>query len=162
MDPELLLLRVAQFGRLLQRSWQVGPWRQQPMLPSKRPTSTAGLPIGLDESMPMQLFRLPKHHAIGGEQHTIEGLMHLSSRAGGDQQIGTISHHRNRRQGHQPGRWCDAAGFDQAAGGGPFDGLGGLTMQHPQAAFTAQRDPGDRERETKGERWQRPHVRTHG
>ena len=111
--------------------------------------------------MPKQRLRLTKGHTISGEQHPIEGLVDLSRRTSGDEQIGAISQHRHGSQGHQAGRWRDAAGFDQAACGGSLNGLGGLAVQHPQTALTAQGNPGNRERETKGGRWQRPGARTH-
>ena len=161
MDPQLLLLLRVQGRSCHQRFRQSFPFSEQPVPARKRPTSTAGLPIGLHQPMPKQRLRLTKGHTISGEQDPIEGLVHLSRRTGGDEQIGAIGHHRHGSQGHQTSRWRDAAGFDQAACGGSLNGLGGLAVQHPQTALTAQGNPGNRERETKGGRWQRPRARSH-
>jgi len=78
VDPQLLLLLGAQGRRRHQRFRQSLPFRQQPVLPGQRPTSTARLPAGLHQPMPKQRLRLTKGHAISGKQHPIKGLMHLS------------------------------------------------------------------------------------
>ena len=56
--------------------------------------------MGLHQPMPKQRLRLTQGHAISGEQHPIEGLVDLSRRTGGDEQIGAIGHHRHGSQGH--------------------------------------------------------------
>ena len=150
MDPQLLLLLGAQGRRCHQRFRQSFPFSEQPVPARKRPTSTTGLPIGLHQPMPKQGLRLTQRHTISRNNTRSRDWRTLSRRTSGNKQVSAISHHRHGSQGHQTGRWRDSS-FDQAACGGSLNGLGGLAVQHPQTALTAQGNPGNRKRETKGD-----------